>query len=108
MGSGNVFGSLPTDKTREHFEPLLEAAGFKLERIVSFGQATPSGEWHDQDQAEWVILLQGSAGLRIEGEASLRELTTGDYVYLPAHCRHRVEWTRSDGETVWLALHHQP
>jgi cupin 2 domain-containing protein len=32
----------------------------------------------------------------------------GDYVNLPAHCRHRVEWTDPERETVWLALHDRP
>jgi len=27
-------------------------------------------------------------------------------VVIPARCRHRVEWTDPDQETVWLALHH--
>jgi cupin 2 domain-containing protein len=30
----------------------------------------------------------------------------GDYVHIPAHQRHRVEWTEPDQKTVWLALHY--
>ena len=30
----------------------------------------------------------------------------GDYLHLPAHKRHRVEWTAPDEPTVWLAIHH--
>ena len=38
------------------------------------------------------------------GAGSLVELREGDWVLLPAGCRHRVEWTTPDGPTVWLAL----
>jgi cupin 2 domain-containing protein len=31
-------------------------------------------------------------------------LKTGDFVDLPAHTRHRVEWTDPAAATVWLAV----
>ena len=34
-----------------------------------------------------------------------RQLHAGDWILLPAHCRHRVTWTQSDPATVWLAVH---
>ena len=107
-GSGikqNIFADLPVEAGSEHFEKLLECADFTLERIVSYGQATADGEWYDQDHGEWVLLLKGTAGLLIEGEDGVCELLPGDYLYLPAHQRHRVEWTLAEGATVWLALH---
>ncbi len=52
-----------------------------------------------------MILLAGAAGLLIEGEAAPRRLKPGDYVELPPHVRHRVEWTDPDRPTVWLAVH---
>ena len=102
----NLFDSLPEDHNQEHFENLLQTSGFVLERIVSYGQATPKGEWLDQDKDEWVILLKGEAGLSIENEDGVRTLKVGDYLHIPAHQRHRVEWTASDAETVWLAVHY--
>jgi len=105
MEKRNLFDNLPADPGCEHFDALLEAAGFRLERIVSRGHATPAGVWLDQDHAEWVVLLKGSAGLSIEGEAETQVLAPGDYLYLPARLRHRVEWTQAEGETVWLAVH---
>lgn len=106
LQSGNLFQSLPGDPGREQFETLLTAAGFRLERIVSHGQATPEGEWYDQAQEEWVVLLSGEAGLQVEGEAAVRRLAPGDWVRLPARCRHRVAWTTPDRPTLWLALHY--
>ena len=78
-----------------------------MERIVSRGHASPDGFWYDQDENEWVIVLQGSAGLRFEGKEELLVLHTGDYILIPRHCKHRVEWTDTDCETVWLAVHYK-
>ncbi|MNJ73825.1 Cupin domain protein [compost metagenome] len=52
-----------------------------------------------------MLLLSGSAGLRLEHESAERVLRPGDFVEIPAHCKHRVEWTDSQQATVWLAVH---
>jgi cupin 2 domain-containing protein len=43
--------------------------------------------------------------VEFEGESQPRELKPGDYLLIPAHCRHRVAWTSSDEPSVWLAVH---
>ena len=78
-----------------------------MERIVSSGQATPPGQWRDQETHEWVILLKGRAGLMFEGEEEVRTLHPGDFVVIPAHRKHRVEWTDAGQTTLWLALHYR-
>ncbi len=103
----NLFTTISPEVPGEIFEILLEAGNFRLERIVSHGQATPPGEWYDQDTHEWVALLSGAAGLRFEDEAAPRVLRPGDYLLIPAHRRHRVEWTDPEAPTVWLALHYR-
>ncbi len=103
----NLYNRIPDTMSEELFETLLEGARFQLERIVSSGQATPPGRWYDQDRNEWVVILSGRAGLLFEGETEITELHPGDYVLIPAHRRHRVEWTDSDEKTVWLALHYE-
>jgi cupin 2 domain-containing protein len=103
---GNLFANLAAPRDVEQFIDLLAAPNLRLERIVSLGQATPPGEWLAQSRAEWVILLRGAARLLFEGETSARDLKPGDYVNIPAHCRHRVDWTTPDEPTVWLALHY--
>ncbi len=105
--SANLFDHAPTGGPDEDVTTLLETSGARLVRIVSAGQATPEGVWYDQDDNEWVVVLRGSAGLRIEGEDDVRVLSAGDYVDIPAHIRHRVEWTDADEPTVWLALHYR-
>jgi len=86
----------------ECFEDLLARPGVRIERIVSSGQSTPPGEWMDQAWDEWVLLAAGRAGLTLEGEPSLI-LEPGDHLLIPAHRRHRVDWTQTP--TVWLAVH---
>lgn len=92
----------------ERFDCLLERPGVLLERIVSTGQASPPDFWYDAPRDEWVVLLSGAARLRIDGEDRSRELHPGDWILLPAHCRHRVDWTDPDQPTRWLALHLDP
>ena len=104
----NLFADLPESLSDELFEELVVHKSFKLERIVSTGHVTVPGEWCDQDRDEWVVLLRGAARLRFEADNRMEELRPGDYVQIPAHCRHRVEWTTPDQPTVWLALHFDP
>ena len=103
---GNLTRGLPSHPLAEELiDTLCERPDLRVERIVSTGQITPDGHWYDQDHDEWVLVVKGSARLRIEGETEDRELEEGDYILLPAHCRHRVTWTRSEPPTVWLAIH---
>jgi cupin 2 domain-containing protein len=102
---GNLFAGVPPALPDELVELLWQTPNLKVERIVSRGHATPPGQWYDQDRDEWVVLLKGSAGLRIEGRDQPTELRPGDYLLLPARMRHRVEWTAAGEETVWLAVH---
>jgi cupin 2 domain-containing protein len=107
MNVSNIYSDIPEELHDELFEEVVQGSLFKLERILSKGHSTPKGEWYDQDRDEWVILLKGGAGLLIEGEGEVVVLKPGDYIRLPAHLRHRVEWTEPEEETVWLALHYQ-
>ncbi len=103
----NLFRDLPEVMSEEMSEALLDTQQFRLERILSAGQRTPPGQWYDQNTSEWVILLSGEAGVLFEGEVEACVMRPGDYVHIPAHKRHRVEWTDAKQKTVWLALHYQ-
>lgn len=100
----NLFAELPHSLPDELFTTLHEAKNVRIERIVSHGHASPEGFWYDQDQHEWVVLLKGAARLRFENETI--ELNPGDFVNIPAHRKHRVEWTTPEEPTVWLAVHY--
>ena len=91
----------PVSASEEITDILLHGESVRIERIASHGQASVEGFWYDQNEHEWVLLLQGRAGLEIEGEG-VRTMNRGDYLLLPAHRRHRVAWT--DQDTVWLAV----
>lgn len=104
----NLFTHLPEALNNEVFQTLLENSGVRIERIISQGQATPAGEWYDQEQDEWVLLLSGAAELIFDDNGSPLPMKPGDHLMIPAHCRHRVAWTDPDGQTVWLAVHFPP
>ena len=105
--AGNLFANVPPVLTEEQISQLLTAPNVRIERIVSRGQASPPGFWYDQEQAEWVLLLAGSAGVLFEGESAPRTLKPGDHLDIPAHTRHRVAWTDAAGPTIWLAVHYR-
>jgi cupin 2 domain-containing protein len=105
MDLRNLFTEIPSELPEELVQTLLRAPGLRIERIVSLGHASPEGFWYDQENGEWVALLAGAARLRFEGGESI-ELRPGAFANIPAHARHRVEWTSPDGPTVWLAIHY--
>lgn len=86
---------------------LLQTPSLRLERIHSCDCSSPPGFWYDQEEEEWVLLLQGSARLRFADETIERELNRGDWLMIPAHRRHRVEATDAEPGTIWLALFHR-
>jgi cupin 2 domain-containing protein len=107
MKEKNIFSQIPDSEGDEIFETLVKTDSLKLERIISAGQATPHGEWYDQETEEWVLLVKGSAGLLFEGQKEIRVMKPGDYILIEAHQRHRVEWTDPKEKTIWLALHYR-
>jgi cupin 2 domain-containing protein len=51
------------------------------------------------------VLLKGAARPRFDGEEPI-DLRPGSFVNIPAHQRHRVEWTDPSELTIWLAIHY--
>jgi cupin 2 domain-containing protein len=99
----NIFENIPENISEENIETLLKAKNIRVERIVSRGHTSPKDFWYDQDENEWVILLNGKARLLFDGN-NIIELSAGDYINIPAHKKHRVEWSDPQVETVWLAI----
>lgn len=98
----SLFPEIASTAGEEIFTSLFEKAGVKIERIDSFGQASPEGFWYDQPQDEWVLLVKGAAVLEIADQPPLT-LKAGDHVLIPAHLRHRVASTSADA--LWLVVH---
>ena len=102
----NLMADLPAKSIDEITTLLLAHSGVRIERIVSTGQATPLDAPYVQPHDEWVLLLAGAAGLKIE-EAEY-SLSSGDCILVPANRRHWVTWTAAGEPTVWLAIHFPP
>src|ERR1051326_7935693 len=100
----NFFDNVPARAAAEIFTEGLARHDLRIERIVSTGQFTPADKPYRQEHDEWVLLLAGAAGLRIEGEAE-RQLRPGDHVLIAARRSHWVTWTARDEPTIWLAVH---
>jgi cupin 2 domain-containing protein len=97
----------PTLAEGERFETILAGTTFLIETISSAGHTTPAGEWYDQEKDEWVLLMEGEAAIAFENGARLK-LCRGDWVFLPAHRRHRVASTSVRPGCTWLAVHLTP
>jgi cupin 2 domain-containing protein len=102
----NIFDNIPENFAEELIDPIAEGREVRIERVVSRGHASPPGYWYDQKKNEYVLLIKGKAGLVIEGQKETIVLQDGDYINIPAHLKHRVEWTDPDQDTVWLAIHY--
>lgn len=100
----NLFLDLPADLSEEFVEVLAQSEHVRAERVVSNGHNSPAGFWYDQEMHEWVVVLKGEARLRFEGDAEPIHMKPGDHINIPAHRKHRVEWTAPDEPTVWLAV----
>jgi len=102
--AGNLFRELPDATAAEQFESLLSQRSCRIERIVSAGQTTTPGQWYDQNEDEWVLLLQGEASLQFEADRTELSMQAGDYLLIPAHRRHRVSRASRNPACIWLAL----
>lgn len=82
----------------ERVVPLVAAAGFTVEQILSGELERPAD--YEQDHDEWVVVLSGAAQLEIAGV--VHDLDAGDWWLLPARRPHRL--LRTEPGTSWLAV----
>lgn len=101
----NLFLPLPTDLEQEGIDVLVQHRNVRIERIISKGHVTPADAWYDQEEHEWVIVLEGAGTLVFEDGREI-SLKRGDSINIPAHTKHKVSWTDPDRPTVWLAIHY--
>ena len=100
----NILKNIPKNLPEELVNVLAEGKNSRLERIVSKGHTSPKGFWYDQVENEFVLLLKGEAEVLFEDDANTVTLSEGNYINIPAHKKHRVEWTDPNTKTIWLAL----
>ncbi|NWF50882.1 MAG: cupin domain-containing protein [Ignavibacteriaceae bacterium] len=99
----NIFKNLNPDFNNEISEILFSEKNIRIEKIISTGQKSPEGFWYDQEETEWIIVLKGKASLKFQDGQRLN-LKEGDYLSIPPHLKHRVEYTAKERETIWLAV----
>lgn len=102
----NIFDQLPSELPQELFQDLCAGKNIRIERIVSKGHSSPNVGWYDQDEHEWVMVLEGHAIIGFEDGKQV-EMLKGDHLNIPAHCKHKVSWSDPQQTTVWLAVFHQ-
>lgn len=102
----SLLEKVPQELPNELIEVLCSSDSVKIERIVSTGHNSPKEFWYNQETNEFVLVVQGRAGLLIDGEDDMVILEKADYVNIGAHVKHRVAWTDSEADTVWLAVHY--
>ncbi|RYY76202.1 MAG: cupin domain-containing protein [Gammaproteobacteria bacterium] len=99
----NIYESIPENLDDEVFQDIFKSPNVRVERIISRGQTSAQNDWYDQEENEWVMVLAGHALLEFENN-KIVALKKGDYLNLPAHCKHRVKWTDPAQLTIWLAI----
>ncbi len=103
MKPANIYDSIPKNPEAEVLDSIISTPGARIERIISKGHTSPENGWYDQEENEWVMVLEGSGSLTFE-DGSVVSLSKGDHINIPAHCRHRVSWTDPDQLTIWLTV----
>ena len=93
-------GELPAE---ELVEILAQKPAVRIERIVSAGQISPANFWYDQVEDEWVAVLEGSGVLQW-ADGTRTEMVAGDWQFIPAHKKHRVDRTSQEPPCIWLAV----
>jgi cupin 2 domain-containing protein len=99
----NLMMDIPNSLPSEIVGILVQSKHVRVERIVSTGHCSPADFWYDQNENEWVLVVQGKATLMFDDGPAV-EMMPGDHLLIPAHCRHRVQWTTPDEPTVWIAV----
>ena len=86
----------------EFLETVLRGSGaLRIERILSHGHTTPKDSWYDQEEDEWVLVMEGKA-LLLFPDGKEVSLEKGEHYLLPKHTRHRVIYTSTP--CLWLAV----
>ena len=100
MNVKNIFNDIPSELAEELFTTIYTAKKFRVKRIVS------QGFWYDQNENEWLIVLEGNASIQFDGIPEPVELGPGSYLNIPAHVKHRLARTSQIQQTIWLAIHY--
>ncbi len=104
MKNKNIFDYIPPYIPDEIVREIFASENIRIESIISKGHSSPENFWYDQEENEWVMVLQGKARLKFFDDQIPVDLNAGDYLNIPSHTKHRVEWTDPKMETIWLVV----
>ena len=102
MKPENIFAQIAEAGEEEQFDLLFKSPNCRIDRIVSSGHSSPKGFWYDQENDEFILLIQGEAPLEFEDRKVT--LKKGDYLHIPKNCKHRLDSTSIDPVCVWLCV----
>lgn len=103
MNTKNFYSNIPDKIPEEIIETIYKSNTLRIERIISKGHSSPENFWYNQNENEWVLVLEGRAIIKYDDNSTIT-LQKGDYIFIPAHKKHRVEWTDKNQLTIWLAI----
>ena len=96
----NIFDMPQLPLSEELLTVLAENGSTRIVRIISTGQTT---DWYDQDETEFVTLLEGNAVIEYESGRSVK-LGKGDTLVIKPHEKHKVSYTSNNPPCVWLCI----
>jgi len=95
----NLFDISSMPISGEKVDDLLRYQNIEIKRIVSSERLELTT--FCQEEAEWVVLLQGRAEILMDG--TRHALQRGDYLFIPSLQEHMI--TKVEQGTLWLAIH---
>lgn len=98
----NIFAGVAEVGEEESFNTLVKSPNCRVERIVASGHDSPKGMWYDQENDEFILLLQGEATM--EFEDGMVEMKAGDYLHIPKNCKHRLDKSSVSPACVFLCV----
>ena len=99
----NIYADIPSSLPDEVFTDLISNDNVRIERILSHGHSSPEEGWYDQDEHEWVLVLEGQGVIEF-ADGRIVTLSKGDYINIAAREKHKVQGTDKDTVTIWLAV----
>ena len=95
----NIYNYQQPINGEETIETLLSKSNITINHIIS--NNIQNGQWYDQDEDEWLVLITGEAVLNFGDEEVT--LHKGDTFFIQRHRRHYVKKTSEDA--LWLTVH---
>ncbi len=96
----NIMQDLEPSASEEILKTIYSNKNIKIERIVSNGQISPQGFWYDQEEYEFVLLVEGNAVIEFENyKVSLKK---NDFIMIEPHKKHRITYTSKPA--YWLCV----